>query len=553
MESYDYVVVGAGSAGCVVARRLSDDGASRVLLLEAGPPADDFWIRTPAGMAKLFLSERYNWRYSTEPVPALRNRKLYWPRGKTLGGSSAINGMVYTRGNRRDYDHWASLGNDGWGWDDVLPFFKRAEDNERGANSHRGAGGPLRISDPAVLPRSVEAFIEASRQRGIPYVADLSSAGEEGVGVLQVTIRDGVRQSAYDAFVAPVRRRANLTVRTGVHVRRILFHGRQASGVEVLERGEVSEIRALREVVICAGALASPHLLMLSGIGEGAMLQQHGIGVLVDAPGVGQNLQDHFSVHVKALTLPGSSYNFDLLGWRQYWQGFRYLTTKGGYLALGSSLAAAFVRSGPDVEYADLEISFRPMTFTHSDSGAVAVDPYHAISASVYRVRPASRGQVLLRSSDPLLAPSFHPNYLHADEDKQAMLAGLRHVRAILALKPMASCIVREMSPGAAVQSDERLLEFMEEQGKCAYHPAGTCKMGRDTQAVVDSQLRVHGVERLRVVDASIMPTVTSGNTNAPTIMIGEKGADMILAARAPTPVISPAMPSQPTSGALKE
>jgi choline dehydrogenase len=535
VESYDYIVVGAGSAGCVVARRLSDDGASRVLLLEAGPPADDFWIRTPAGMAKLFLSERYNWQYSTEPVPALNNRKVYWPRGKTLGGSSAINGMVYTRGNRRDYDHWASLGNDGWGWEDVLPFFKRAEDNERGPDSYRGAGGPLRISEPAVMPRSVEAFIEAARQRGIPYVADLSSAGEEGVGVLQATIRDGVRQSAYDAFIAPVRNRRNLTVRTGVHVRRIVFQGRRATGVEVLERDQVSEVRASREVVICAGALSSPHLLMLSGIGDGGMLQRNGVEVLMDVPGVGQNLQDHFSVHIKAKTLPGSSYNFDLLGWRRYWQGFRYIATKRGYLALGSSLAAAFVRSTPDVEYADLEISFRPMTFTYSDSGSVAVDPYHAISASIYRVRPASRGQVVLRSADPLVAPSFHPNYLQAEEDRYAMLAGLRQVRSIFTSRPLASSIVQELSPGADIQSDESLMEFMKQQGKCAYHPAGTCKMGRDAYSVVDAQLRVRGVECLRVVDASIMPTVTSGNTNAPTIMIGEKGADMILAAREST------------------
>ncbi|CAG9194620.1 Glucose-methanol-choline oxidoreductase [Paraburkholderia sabiae] len=530
MESYDYIVVGAGSAGCVVARRLSDQSAVRVLLLEAGPPADDFWIRTPAGMAKLFLSERYNWRYATEPVPQLRNRKIYWPRGKTLGGSSAINGMVYTRGNRRDYDHWAALGNDGWAWDDVLPFFKRAEDNERGASHYRGTGGPLRISDPAVMPQSVDAFIEASRQWGIPYVEDLSSAGEEGVGVLQATICNGVRQSAYDAFIAPVRHRENLTVRTGVHVRRVLFQGRNASGVEVLDRGEVREIRASREVVICAGALGSPHVLMLSGIGDGARLQQHGIKTHVHAPGVGQNLQDHFSVHIKAQTKPGSSYNFDLLGWRQYWQGLRYIATKNGFLALGSSLAAAFVKSTPEIEYADLEISFRPMTFTHSDSGSVRVDPYHAISASVYRVRPASRGEILLRSADPLQPPSFHPNYLQADEDRRAMLAGLRHARAILATEPLASRVVRETSPGTQAHTDEHLVGFMEQQGKCAYHPAGTCKMGRDAYAVVDARLRVRGVGRLRVIDASIMPTVTSGNTNAPTIMIGEKGADMILA-----------------------
>lgn len=531
-ETYDYIVVGAGSAGCVVARRLSDDPAIRVLLLEAGPPADDFWVRTPAGMGKLFKSERYNWRYYTEPVPTLRNRRLYWPRGKALGGSSAINGMVYIRGDRRDYDHWAALGNTGWGWDDVLPYFKRSESNERGAGPYHGADGPLVVSDPAVKHPAAAAFIEAAHRTGIPRLEDLNTGDEDGTGFLQLTIRDGVRQSAYDAFLAPVRDRPNLVVRTGIHVQRVLFRGHEATGVEVLEADQVRTFAAAKEVVVCAGALSSPHVLMLSGIGDGEVLQRHGIGTLVHAPGVGQNLQDHFSVRVQAQSTRESSYNRDLTGWRKYWQGVRYLVTKGGYLALGSSSAAAFVRSGPGVDYPDLEISFRPMTFTYHDSGTIEVDGYHAVMASVYRVRPASRGEVALRSPDPLVAPAFIPNYLRADEDVEAMLSGMRYLRKILATEPLKSRVVGELVPGPGVKTDEQWIDFMQREGHCAFHPAGTCKMGHDPMAVVDAQLRVRGVERLRVVDASIMPVVTSGNTNAPAIMIGEKGADMIRAAQ---------------------
>jgi len=527
-KDFDYVVVGAGSAGCVVASRLSEQPNCRVLLLEAGPPADDFWIRTPAGMATLFNSEKYNWRFHTEPIPTLDNRKLYWPRGKTLGGSSAINGMVYCRGNRDDYDLWARLGNSGWNWDEVLPYFKRSENNMRGACAYHGADGPLVVSDPAVKHPSILDFVESARRRGIPQVDHFTGLEREGAGILQATIRNGVRHSAFDAFIAPVRQRQNLIVRSGVHVCRLLCKDNEVTGVEVIEKGNVINYEARREVILCAGALASPQLLMLSGIGDGDVLQRHGIRTVMHLPGVGHNLQDHFTARVQALCTPESSYNSDLIGWRKYMQGLRYVLTKSGYLALSSSQAAAFVKSKPDIDFADLEISFRPMTFMYNDTGVVEVDKYHAIGASVYRVRPASRGEIQLRSADPLQAPAFIPNYLQDGEDVEAMLSGMRILRSILKNDPIASRIVKELVPGPSVTTDEQLIDFMRREGHCAYHPAGSCKMGNDAMAVVDERLRVRGIGRLRVVDASIMPTVTSGNTNAPTIMIGEKGADMI-------------------------
>lgn len=527
-SDFDYIVVGAGSAGCVLASRLSEQADCRVLLLEAGPPADDFWVRTPAGMAKLFKSDRYNWRYYTEPVPTLNDRKIYWPRGKTLGGSSAINGMVYCRGNRDDYDQWARLGNTGWSWDEVLPYFKRSERNVRGAGPYHGADGPYDVSDPSITHPTLIDFVKAATEAGVPSVDGFTGIEHEGAGILQANIRKGVRQSVYDAFIAPIRQRPNLVVRTGVHARRILFDGIQASGVEVLEDGAIRNYLARREVIVSGGALASPQLLMLSGIGDGASLQRHGIQTRAHVPGVGRNLQDHFTVRVQAKCTYRSSYNHELNGWRKYWQGLRYVLTKSGYLSLSSSQAAVFVKSNPDIDYADLEISFRTMTFSYNDSGVVSVDNFPAIGASVYRVRPASRGQVLLRSSDPMDAPAFIPNYLEEAEDVEATLSGIRTLRSILASEPMASRIISELVPGSEIRTDEQLVDFMRREGHCAFHPAGTCKMGNDDMAVVDPQLRVRGVQRLRVVDASIMPVVTSGNTNAPTVMIGEKAADLI-------------------------
>lgn len=527
-DTFDFIIVGAGTAGCVLASRLSEQPDCRVLLLEAGPPADDFWIRTPAGMAMVYKSERYNWRFYTEPVPSLNNRRLYWPRGKTLGGSSAINGMVHVRGNRDDYDHWMRLGNPGWGWDDVLPYFKRSESNSRGAGPYHGADGPLSVTDPTMKHPSVVDFIEAAHRTGLPVVDDFTGVEHEGAGYLQANIRNGVRHTAYDAYVAPVRHRPNLVVRTEVHVRRVLFSEKVATGVELLEGGEIRSCHAQREVILCGGALGSPHLLMLSGIGDGEELLRHGIKTVAHVPGVGYNLQDHCSIRIQAQCTPESSYNKALLGWRKYLQGMRYLVTKSGYLAMPSSTAAVFAKSKPELEYADLEISFRPMTFTYRDSGEVAVDNYHAMGASVYRVRPASRGEVRLHSADPMTSPAFVPNYLQADEDVEASLVGLRKIRSILATDPMASRIVKELVPGPTVKTDEQLVDFMRREAHCSFHPAGSCKMGNDNMAVVDSRLKVHGVKGLRVIDASIMPTVNSGNTNAATVMIGEKGADMI-------------------------
>lgn len=528
LQEYDYIVVGAGSAGCVVARRLSDDSAVRVLLLEAGPPAKGFWIRTPAGMAKLFRDMRYNWGYFTEPVPTLRNRRLYWPRGKALGGSSAINGLVYVRGNRRDFDHWRDLGNPGWGWEDVLPYFLRLEDYKRGTGPSHGSGGPLAVRDPVVKHPTAVDFIEAAHRMGLPKIETFSGVESEGVGFLQANILNGVRQSSYEAFIAPLRDRPNLVVETGVHVRRILMRDRQAVGVEALRGHQVQSIAASREIIVCAGALNSPQLLMLSGIGDGDALSEHGIETLVHLRGVGQNLQDHFVGRVQSKTTPESSYNRALHGWRKYLEGVRYVTTKGGYLALASSMAGAFVRSSPEVEYSDLEISFRPMTFTHHPSGNVDIDAYDAVGASVYNTRPASRGEIHLRSKDPRDPPVFIPNFLADSKDVQAMLSGMRTLRKILATEPLASRVIAELTPGPEVVTDQHWIDYLEREGHCAFHPAGSCKMGNDPLAVVDARLRVHGVGRLRVADASIMPTVTAGNTNAPSIMIGEKAADMI-------------------------
>lgn len=528
MENWDYIVVGAGSAGCIVARRLSDDPGIRVLLLEAGQSAQDFWVRAPAGMARVIGSERFDWRYMTEPNPMMHGRPIPSPRGKGLGGSSVINGMVYTRGNRRDYDHWAALGNRGWAWDDVLPFFKRFEDNARGASDLRGAGGPMKVGDVTPVCRTVMAFVEAAERCGIARIDDLSVAGEEGAGVLQATIHRGIRQTTYDAFIAPVRSRGNLTLLTGTHVRRVLLENRQAKGVEIVQGGAVHTLRAAREVVLCAGALNTPQLLMLSGIGNGDHLRQQGIRPELHLPGVGQNLQDHCSVHVKVQTRKGWSHNADLTGWRKYLEGLKYVAARKGYLTASSTLAAAFTRSSRDVAYADLEIGFRPITFNYMADGYVAVDPLPAISANVYRVRPSSRGEVLLRSPEPLQAPAVHTNFMSAIDDMAATVEGIRQIRRIFAAAPLASAVEAEIAPGPSVTSDEQLADFVRRNGKSSYHPVGTCKMGSDPMAVVDERLRVRGIGGLRVVDASIMPTLTSGNTAAPAMMIGEKGAAMI-------------------------
>ncbi|NKJ94751.1 NAD(P)-binding protein [Rhizobium leguminosarum bv. viciae] len=528
MEEFDYVVVGAGSSGCVVAARLSEDPKRRVLLLEAGPPADNFWINTPGGVAKLFDDRRFNWAHTTEPVNSLGGRTVNWPRGKTLGGSSAINGMVYMRGHPRDFDLWAEMGNEGWSWDEVLPYFRKSECNQRGADEYFGGDGPLSVTDPVERHPSTVDFLKSITSLGIPEIPSLNAPPYEGVSFQQFTIRNGKRETSYTAFIKPVRHRANLKVATNVQVLRVIIEGGQATGVEVLEKGRRRIIAAGREVIVSAGALSSPQLLMLSGVGDGNTLKRLGIDVHRDLPGVGLNLQDHWVSPFVARVGRDGSYNHSLIGYRKYIEGLRYLLTHKGFLALGSSAVSAYVRTSAQQPQPDLQLAVRPVSAIFRPDGSVDVDPEPGIGGAAVLVGPKSTGFLSLRSPDPLEAPIFHPNYLSDQSDIERMLYGVRLLRRVLKSEPLARRIHAEIVPGPSVQTDEQIIDFIKRHGNTAWHQAGTCKMGNDPLAVVDSKLKVHGIGRLRVVDASIMPRITSGNTNAPSIMIGEKAADLI-------------------------
>jgi choline dehydrogenase len=530
LDQFDYVIVGAGSAGCVLANRLSADPAACVLLLEAGPEPTDPWIKIPAGMARLFKPGPYNWGYFTEPQAELNGRRLYWPRGRGLGGSSAINGMLYVRGHPLDYEHWRQLGNPGWGWDDVLPLFKRSERNQGGENPFHGGGGELSVSDPVMHHSFSDLFIEAAGEQGHAHNTDFNDGEQDGVGYLQFTIRNGERCSSYEAFVKPIRHRRNLTILTEAQVEKVIVQDGRATGVQYRHGGERRTASVSGEVILAGGVINSPQLLMLSGIGPGEHLSDLGIAVAHDRPGVGRNLHDHMYASVVYRSPRRHSVNHLLRGARAYVEGARYLFLRGGALTNGTSQTSLFARVTPGVEQPDIQINTRPLSYAAVKGGGLEVAGGSTVTMSVCQLRPESRGAITLKTSDIADAPLIQPNYMESPIDQAVMVAGVQLARKIMNGPQMRD---EGFSEAYAIPTDGiALLDFLRTVLGPVYHPVGTCRMGDDEMAVVDARLRVHGVAGLRVADASIMPVITSGNTNAPAIMIGEKAADMILADR---------------------
>jgi choline dehydrogenase-like flavoprotein len=536
VQTFDYLIVGGGSAGCVLAARLSEDPQVRVALLEAGPPDRSVLIQCPAGLAVLAQNGQANWAFETVPQPGLNGRRGYQPRGKVLGGSSSVNAMVYIRGQRADYDHWASEGNAGWGFDDVLPYFKRAEHNERGADAWHGTGGPLNVMDLRSPNRFGPVFVEAARQAGHALNADFNGATQEGVGLYQVTHRNGERCSAAKAYLEPARVRPNLSVITDVRATRVLFEGRRASGVEFVQSGQLQRLSAAREVLLCAGALQSPQLLMLSGIGPSDELARHGIAPLHELPGVGRNLHDHPDV-VQVVDAPHLKdlFGLSLAGALRVLRGiFEWRAHRSGMLTTNFAEAGGFIKSRPDEPTPDLQLHF--VIGKLVDHGRKTVFG-HGYSCHVCLLRPKSRGRVTLASAEPLAAPLIDPNFLAERDDVERLVRGFKLVRTILQQPALAGHGGRELAASAQAQTDAQIEQFIRSFGDTIYHPVGTCRMGSGALDVVDAQLRVRGVQGLRVVDASIMPRIVSGNTNAPTLMIAEKAADLIRGRAGPTTV----------------
>jgi choline dehydrogenase len=529
--TFDYVIVGGGSAGCVLANRLSADPRLRVLLLEAGPADRNPWIHVPGGIFKLINNPAVDWCHQTEPEPGLGGRSMGLPVGRVLGGSSSINGMIYVRGQRQDYDRWRDQGNRGWGYDEVLPYFRRSEDQARGADAFHGAGGPLGVSDPRFRFPIVDAFVEAAQQAGLPRNPDFNGAAQEGVGLYQLNVRDGRRSSAAVAFLKPARARPNLAVVTGATVHRVLFEGTRAVGVEYARNGRREQARAGAEVVVSAGAIGSPKLLQLSGIGEPQALRALGIAVQHALPAVGRHLQDHYQARLVYKTRRPITLN-DHAGTaaRRLLIGADYLLRRRGALTFGASLAGAFARTQPDLASPDVQFHFQPLSVDSYDSG---LHRFSAFTLSVCQLRPASRGSVELRSPDPNQPARIHGNYLTADEDTEAIVRGIRLAERIVAQPALAEHVAARFKPAEVLRTDAEALDYARATGMTIFHPSGSCRMGSsERDSVVDHELRVHGIVGLRVVDASIMPALVSGNTNAAAIMIGEKAADLILAAR---------------------
>lgn len=526
----DYVVVGGGTAGCVLANRLSASGKHKVVLLEAGPKDRYIWIHIPIGYAKTMFHPVYNWRFETEPEPHMNNRQVYWPRGRGLGGSSSINGLVYIRGQREDYDHWASLGNTGWSFQDVLPYFRKLEDNVRGADELHGAGGPITCSDVGKKSELIEAIIAGGNELGVVRNDDFNGPSQEGVGYFQLFTRNGLRCSTAVGYLRPAKHRQNLTVLTDSQATQLLFdehNDRRATGVQFVQDGVTRTVRANREVIVSAGALQSPQLLLLSGIGPADNIREHGISVRHELPGVGQNLQDHLQFRLIYKCKKPVTLNDDLASWwRTAKIGLNWILTRTGPLAVGINQGGMFTRVLPESTSPDIQFHFANLS---ADMAGAKPHPFSGFTFSVCQLRPESRGEVTLKSPDPLAAPAMLANYLDADTDVRCALAAIRFARKLANTNAMRHYTLSEYVPGEQATSDDEILDFARDKGATIFHPVGTCKMGNDDMAVVDTRLRVRGIDGLRVVDCSIMPTLVSGNTSAPAAMIGEYASDMIL------------------------
>jgi choline dehydrogenase len=525
---FDYVIVGAGSAGCVLANRLTADGRHRVLLLEAGGRDWNPWIHVPLGYGKLFNDPSVNWMYQTEPEPELHNRRISQPRGKVLGGSSSINGLVYVRGQREDFDGWRDAGAQGWAYDDVLPYFIRSEDQQRGASEYHGVGGPQAVSDQTEPHELCESFIDAAEQSGCPRNPDFNGATQEGAGYFQTSARNGRRCSTATGYLKPARRRKNLCIRTHAWVTRVLFEGRRAVGVEYRDRsGKLQQVRAAAEVILSGGAINTPQILQLSGVGPGQNLKRFELDVVHELPGVGESFQDHLQVRsVYRCTRPITLNDSMKTWWGQLHIGLRYLLLRKGPLTVSAGYAGAFFRTAYAQQRPDAQAHF--ITFSTNKMGD-ALDRWSGFTASVCQLRPESRGWVRIQSPNPLAPPAIQPNFLATELDRKVTVDGLQKLRAIMRAPAMQGLVAAEVEPGPDREDDASVLDFVRDRGASIYHPSCSARMGSDAMAVVDPRLRVHGIESLRVVDASVMPAVVSGNSNAAIIMIAEKAADMIL------------------------